>query len=198
MRAVVVLATIFLCAAERLPARLRGSPSEYLGARPSISLRALRSNVLVSGNATLTAVPGIKVGHHTLTGRPTGCTVVLVEGGTTAGVDVRGAAPATRDTDLLRPEKMVQQVHGIALSGGSLFGLASADGVLRFLEDKKVGIAYGGMRIPIVPGASERFGRQPTAATARRRQPVTRRWRKAASGPAPVPPSANLPAWTAP
>jgi L-aminopeptidase/D-esterase-like protein len=99
-------------------------------------------------------VPGIKVGHHTLAERPTGCTVVLVEAGVTAGVDVRGAAPATRDTDLLKPEKMVQQIHGIALSGGSLFGLASADGVLRYLEEKKVGITYGGMRIPIVPGAS--------------------------------------------
>src|SRR6476646_10897050 len=79
-------------------------------------------------NHTLTAVPGIKVGHHTLSERPTGCTVVLVEAGATAGVDVRGAAPATRDTDLLKPEKMVQQVYGIALSGGSLFGLASVDG----------------------------------------------------------------------
>jgi len=109
---------------------------------------------VASANTTLTAVPGIKVGHHTLTGRPTGCTVVLVEGGATAGVDVRGAAPATRDTDLLRPEKMVQQVFGIALSGGSLFGLSSADGVLRYLEEKNTGIAYGGLRVPIVPGAS--------------------------------------------
>ncbi len=105
-------------------------------------------------NATLTAVPGIKVGHHTLTARPTGCTVVLIEGGATAGVDVRGAAPATRDTDLLNPTKMAEQIHGIALSGGSLFGLSSGDGVLRYLEEKNVGIAYGNRRIPIVPGAS--------------------------------------------
>ena len=105
-------------------------------------------------NATLTAVPGIKVGHHTLSERPTGCTVVLIEDGATAGVDVRGAAPATRDTDLLDPAKMVQQIFGIALSGGSLFGLSTADGVLRYLEEKNVGIAYGGRRIPIVPGAS--------------------------------------------
>jgi L-aminopeptidase/D-esterase-like protein len=105
-------------------------------------------------NATLTAVAGIKVGHHTLTGRPTGCTVVLIEGGATAGVDVRGAAPATRDTDLLNPAKMVEQIHGIALSGGSLFGLSTADGVLRYLEEKKIGITYGGRHIPIVPGAS--------------------------------------------
>ncbi len=105
-------------------------------------------------NATLTAVDGIKVGHHTLTQRPTGCTVVLIEGGATAGVDVRGAAPATRDTDLLNPTKMVEQINGMALSGGSLFGLSSGDGVLRYLEEKNVGVAYGRRRIPIVPGAS--------------------------------------------
>jgi len=105
-------------------------------------------------NATLTAVPGIKVGHHTLTERPTGCTVVLIESGATAGVDVRGAAPATRDTDLLSPSKMVQQVFGVALSGGSLFGLSTVDGVLRHLETKNIGIVYGNRRIPIVPGAS--------------------------------------------
>ena len=107
-----------------------------------------------AANATLTAVPGIKVGHHTLTTRPTGCTVVLIEGGATAGVDVRGAAPATRDTDLLHPTKMVQQIFGIALSGGSLFGLSSGDGVLRYLEEKNIGIVYGARHIPIVPGAS--------------------------------------------
>jgi len=105
-------------------------------------------------NATLTAAPGIKVGHHTLSGRPTGCTVVLIDGAATAGVDVRGAAPATRDTDLLNPTKMVEQIFGIALSGGSLFGLSSGDGVLRYLEEKNVGILYGGRHIPIVPGAS--------------------------------------------
>jgi L-aminopeptidase/D-esterase-like protein len=105
-------------------------------------------------NNTLTAIPGIKVGHHTLTARPTGCTAVLIEAGATAGVDVRGAAPATRDTDLLNPAKMVEQIHGIALSGGSLFGLSTGDGVLRYLEEKDIGIAYGRRHIPIVPGAS--------------------------------------------
>jgi len=105
-------------------------------------------------NNTLTAIPGTKVGHHTLTERPTGCTVVLIEGGATASVDVRGAAPATRDTDLLNPAKMVEQIQGIALSGGSIFGLSTADGVLKYLEEKNVGIAYGRRRIPIVPGAS--------------------------------------------
>jgi L-aminopeptidase/D-esterase-like protein len=76
-----------------------------------------------AANETLTAVPGVKVGHHTMTLRPTGCTVVLVEAGATAGVDVRGAAPATRDTALLRPEKMVQQIYGVSLSGGSLYAI---------------------------------------------------------------------------
>jgi L-aminopeptidase/D-esterase-like protein len=105
-------------------------------------------------NATLTAVTGIKVGHFTLPDRPTGCTVVLVEAGATAGVDVRGAAPATRDTDLLNPTKAVQEIYGIALSGGSLFGLATGDGVLRYLEEKNIGFQYGGRHVPIVPGAS--------------------------------------------
>jgi L-aminopeptidase/D-esterase-like protein len=105
-------------------------------------------------NATLTAVPGLKVGHFTLPERPTGCTVILAEGGATGGVAVRGAAPATRETDLLNPEKMVQQIYGIVLSGGSTFGLDSAAGVLRYLESRKVGVAFGGLRIPVVPGAS--------------------------------------------
>jgi L-aminopeptidase/D-esterase-like protein len=67
---------------------------------------------------------------------------------------VRGAAPATRETDLLDPTKMVQQIYGIVLSGGSTFGLESAGGVLKFLEDRQVGVAFGGLRIPVVPGAS--------------------------------------------
>jgi len=107
-----------------------------------------------TANQTLTAVPGIKVGHHTLTERPTGCTVILAESGAAAGVDVRGAAPATRDTDLLNPTKMVQAVYGIVLSGGSTFGLAAVDGALRFLEQKNIGLPYGGRHIPIVPGAA--------------------------------------------
>ena len=105
-------------------------------------------------NNSLTAVPGIAVGHYTLTERPTGCTVVLVERGAIAGVDVRGAAPATSETDLLTPEKMVQAIYGIALSGGSTFGLESRAGVLKLLEEKQVGIEFGGMHIPIVPAAA--------------------------------------------
>ncbi len=71
----------------------------------------------------LTAVDGIKVGHHTLTARPTGCTVILAEQGATAGVDVRGSAPGTRETDLLNPINLVQQVHAIVLAGGSALGI---------------------------------------------------------------------------
>jgi L-aminopeptidase/D-esterase-like protein len=106
-------------------------------------------------NATLTAVPGIKVGHFTLTERPTGCTVVLAEAGVTAGVDVRGAAPATAETDLLKPVNLVQQVHAIVLSGGSAFGLDSRSGVMRYLDEKNVGFkAFGSINVPIVPAAS--------------------------------------------
>src|SRR5215467_9529282 len=107
-----------------------------------------------AANNTLTAVPGIAVCHYTLPDRATGCTVIVAERGATAGVDVRGAAPATSETDLLTPEKMVQAIYGISLSGGSTFGLESRGGVLKYLEEKKIGIAYGGMRIPIVPAAS--------------------------------------------
>jgi L-aminopeptidase/D-esterase-like protein len=107
-----------------------------------------------SQNHTLTAVPGVKVGHVTLTTRPTGCTVVLVEAGATAGVDVRGAAPATRETDLLRPVNTVQIAHAIVLSGGSAFGLDSASGVMRYLEEKQIGFAFGRAHVPIVPAAA--------------------------------------------
>jgi L-aminopeptidase/D-esterase-like protein len=77
-------------------------------------------------NATLTAVPGLKVGHFTLSQRPTGCTVVLAEAGAIGGVDVRGAAPGTRETDLLNPVNSVENVHAIVLAGGSAFGLDAA------------------------------------------------------------------------
>jgi L-aminopeptidase/D-esterase-like protein len=104
-------------------------------------------------NHTLTAVAGLKVGHHTLAGRPTGCTVVLAEAGAIAGVDVRGAAPGTRDTDLLSPENAVERVHGILLAGGSAFGLEAAGGVMRYLEQRGIGFEFGRARVPIVPAA---------------------------------------------
>jgi L-aminopeptidase/D-esterase-like protein len=106
-------------------------------------------------NLTLTAVPGIKVGHHTITERPTGCTVILFEAGATAGVDVRGAAPASAETDLLKPVNLVQQIHAISLSGGSAFGLDARTGVMRYLDEKNIGFkAYGTINVPIVPAAS--------------------------------------------
>ncbi|MFH5925875.1 P1 family peptidase [Roseomonas xinghualingensis] len=101
----------------------------------------------------ITDVPGIKVGHFTETRRPTGCTVILTEEGAVAGVDVRGAAPGTRETDLLNPSNMVQQVHAILLSGGSAFGLEAATGVVRWLEEKGIGFPAGPARVPIVPAA---------------------------------------------
>jgi L-aminopeptidase/D-esterase-like protein len=107
-----------------------------------------------SDNRTLTAVPGVKVGHHTLTERPTGCTVILTEAGATASVDVRGSAPATRETDLLSPIGIVQQIHAITLSGGSAFGLDAASGVMKYLEEKGIGFPFGGSYVPTVPGAS--------------------------------------------
>lgn len=101
----------------------------------------------------LTAVAGVKVGHFTLAERPTGCTVILVEAGATAGVDVRGGAPGTRETPLLDPVKSVQQVHAVVLSGGSAFGLDSASGVMRYLEEKGVGYETSAGKVPIVPAA---------------------------------------------
>lgn len=98
-------------------------------------------------------VAGLKVGHHTDSRRPTGCTVVLCPQGATAGVDVRGAAPGTRETDLLAPENTVDQVHGLLLTGGSAFGLDAAGGVMRWLAERGHGFAVGPTRVPIVPAA---------------------------------------------
>ena len=101
----------------------------------------------------LTAIDGLRVGHHTLAERPTGCTVVLAEAGATAAVDVRGSSPGTRETALLDPTNTVQQVHAIVLAGGSAFGLAAADGVMRYLEERGVGYETRAARVPIVPAA---------------------------------------------
>jgi L-aminopeptidase/D-esterase-like protein len=101
----------------------------------------------------LTAIDGIRVGHFTLAEKPTGCTVILVEKGATGGVSVRGSAPGTRETDLLDPSNLVEQVHAVVLSGGSAFGLDTASGVMRYLEERKVGFQFGGAYVPIVPAA---------------------------------------------
>jgi L-aminopeptidase/D-esterase-like protein len=107
----------------------------------------------MSPNDTLTSVPGIKVGHATDAVGLTGCTVILCEGGATGGVDQRGGAPGTRETDLLRPMHLVQKVHAVLLAGGSAFGLAAADGVVRYLAERNIGFDAGPARVPIVPAA---------------------------------------------
>ena len=107
----------------------------------------------VSRNLTLTAVPGIKVGHFTLTERPTGCTVILTEAGAVASVDVRGGAPGTRETDLLNPVNHVQKVNAIVLAGGSAFGLDAASGVVRWLDERDIGYDARVAKVPIVPAA---------------------------------------------
>ena len=104
-------------------------------------------------NNTLTAVAGLQVGHFTDARRPTGCTVVLTPQGAVAGVDVRGAAPGTRETDLLTPSNTVQHVHALLLSGGSAYGLDAASGVMRWLEEHGHGLPVGPARVPIVPAA---------------------------------------------
>ena len=102
---------------------------------------------------SITAVPGVLCGHFTDTRRPTGCTVVLTPDGAVAGVDVRGAAPGTRETELLSPMNAVEKIHAVLLSGGSAFGLDAAGGVMRWLEERDVGVQVGPARIPIVPAA---------------------------------------------
>ena len=101
----------------------------------------------------ITDIAGIRVGHWTDRRAATGCTAILCPPNTVGGVDVRGAAPGTRETDLLRPENAVQEVHAVLLTGGSAFGLEAASGVVRFLHERGVGVAYGGHVIPIVPAA---------------------------------------------
>jgi L-aminopeptidase/D-esterase-like protein len=105
-------------------------------------------------NQTLTAVEGVKVGHYTLTERPTGCTAILFKDGTTGSVDQRGGAPGTRETDLLDPVNSVQIVSAISLAGGSAFGLDAASGVMKWLDERNIGYPVGSSGVvPIVPAA---------------------------------------------
>ncbi len=101
----------------------------------------------------ITDIAGIRVGHWTDRRAATGCTVVLCEKGAVAGIDVRGGAPGTRESSLLRPETLVQQIHAVFLTGGSAFGLDVGSGIMRYLEERGVGFAYGGATVPIVCGA---------------------------------------------
>lgn len=104
-------------------------------------------------NNTITDVRGIEVGHAQNDEALTGCTVVLCRKGAVAGVDVRGGAPGTRETDLLNPVNLVEKVHAITLAGGSAYGLDAASGVMKYLEENKIGFNTGAAKVPIVPSA---------------------------------------------
>jgi L-aminopeptidase/D-esterase-like protein len=115
---------------------------------------AVAAKLNPTGGRGLTEVHGIKVGHHTLAERPTGCTVILVDGeGVPGGVSQRGGAPGTRETDLLDPLNMVDRVNAVVLSGGSAYGLDAATGTVRWLEEKNIGWRVGSGVVPIVPSA---------------------------------------------
>lgn len=112
------------------------------------------SPATLAPSGSITDVEGIRVGHFTDPRRPTGCTVILYERGAVAGVDVRGSAPGTRETDLLKPWNLVDKVNAIVLSGGSAFGLDAASGVVRYLDERGFGFSLGGAPpVPIVPAA---------------------------------------------
>ena len=109
--------------------------------------------IVNSAHGSIVDVPGLQVGHFTLSERLTGCSVVLAPEGAVGAVDVRGAAPGTRETDLLDPANLVDKVHAVLLSGGSAFGLDAASGVVRWLEEHDIGFETGYGRVPIVPAA---------------------------------------------
>jgi len=124
-----------------------------LAALPVVACAQEEGKGMMSSTGSITDVPGIEVGHHTLAERPTGCTVVVARAGAVGGVDVRGGAPGTRDTDLLDPVNLVERIHGVVLSGGSLFGLDAVSGAVRWLEEQGAGLDAWGATIPIVTGA---------------------------------------------
>ncbi|HET9588224.1 MAG TPA: P1 family peptidase [Anaerolineales bacterium] len=101
----------------------------------------------------ITDVQGIEVGHAQDDEALTGCTVILCRKGAVGGVDVRGGAPGTRETDLLNPINLVEKVHAVVLAGGSAFGLDAASGIVRFLEENRIGFNTGAAKVPIVPSA---------------------------------------------
>jgi L-aminopeptidase/D-esterase-like protein len=112
-----------------------------------------RTAALSKGDRVITAVEGIRVGHWTDPVGRTGCTVVLCPPGTVGSGEVRGGAPGTRETDLLRPGMLVHEVNAILVTGGSAFGLAAADGVMRWLEERGIGFRTPAATVPIVPAA---------------------------------------------
>ena len=121
-------------------------------------------------NDTITSIRGIRVGHHTLAERPTGCTVILADKGAVAGIAQRGAAPGTRETDLLQSTNAAERVDAIVLSGGSAFGLDAANGAARWLDERGDGVATTAGRVPIVPAIRSRVFVEPS-----RPKPMSRR-----------------------
>ncbi len=115
--------------------------------------RTLAQSAQPAANQTLTAVEGIKVGHFTLSERPTGCTAIIVDGDAVGGVAQRGGAPGTRETDLLNPLNMVDKVNAVVLAGGSAFGLDAASGTVRWLDEHNIGFDVRIAKVPIVPAA---------------------------------------------
>jgi L-aminopeptidase/D-esterase-like protein len=138
--------TVLLGAAGATAISIRSGPATP----PPLKAYDLDTRSYVGG---VTDVEGISVGHFTDKRRPTGVTALLFGNGAAAGVDVRGSAPGTSETDLLNPVHSNHEIHGIALAGGSGFGLVSASGIVRFLEEKGIGTHFGGYVIPIVPAA---------------------------------------------
>ena len=110
-------------------------------------------NINMKHPPSIADVPGIEIGHAQDDAALTGCTVILCRKGAVAGVDVRGGAPGTRETDLLAPLNLVQKVHAVLLAGGSAFGLDAAGGVMKYLEEQKIGFNTGIAKVPIVPAA---------------------------------------------
>jgi L-aminopeptidase/D-esterase-like protein len=140
-------------AAASASTRPTASASAQASAPASAAASAPASAAAPDAAKGLTAVEGLKVGHFTLSERPTGCTVVLAADGTVGAVDVRGGAPGTRETDLLDPVNSVQIVNAIVLSGGSAYGLDAASGVVRYLDEHNIGFPIAGTVVPIVPAA---------------------------------------------
>lgn len=112
-----------------------------------------KQTIVSSPGGSIVDVPGLQVGQSEMTGRLTGCSVVLAPEGAVCAADVRGAAPGTRETDLLDPANLVERVHAVMLCGGSAFGLAAATGAMQWLEEQGIGFDTGYARVPIVPAA---------------------------------------------
>ncbi len=123
---------------------------ELLGATAALAAASARAETV---RTSIVDVGSVRVGHFTDSRRPTGCTVILFDRAAVAGVDVRGSAPGSRETDLLNPVNTVQTINAILLAGGSAYGLDAASGVMRYLEENKMGFHVGSVIVPIVPAA---------------------------------------------